>query len=61
MYQSVKLILKPVRIFKTLQYVFISYEIILREFVISLLRLLSFNLLSCHGNKELTNSLRIIS
>ena len=49
MYQSIKLILKPVKIFKTLQHVSISYEIILREFVISLLRLLSFNLLSCHG------------
>ena len=41
--------LKPVKIFKTLQHVSISYEIILREFVISLLKLLSFNLLSCHG------------
>ena len=48
-YQSIKLILKPVKIFKTHQHVSISYEIILREFVISLLRLLSFNLLSCHG------------
>ena len=46
MYQSIKLILKPVIIFKTLQHVSISYKIILREFVISLLRLLSFNLLS---------------
>ena len=34
---------------KTLRHVSISYEIILREFVISLLRLLSFNLLSCEG------------
>jgi len=48
MYQSIKLILKPVKIFKTLQHISISYEIILMEFVISLLRLLNFNLLSCH-------------
>jgi len=39
-YQSIKLILKPVKIFKILQHVSISYEIMLREFI-SLLRLLS--------------------
>ena len=49
MYQSIKLILKPVKIFKTLRHVSISYEIILREFVVSLLRLLSFKSLSCDG------------
>ena len=41
MYYSSKPVLKEFKTFKTLRYVSISYEIILREFVISLLRLLS--------------------
>jgi len=39
-------VLKAFKTFKTLRHVSIFYEIILREFVISLLRLLSLNLLN---------------
>jgi len=39
--------IKTLKTFKTLRHVSISYEIILRESVISFLRLPSFNLLKC--------------
>jgi len=43
----IKSSIKTIKTFKTIRNVSVSYEIILREFVISLLRLLSFNLLKC--------------
>ena len=61
MYQSIKLILKPVKIFKTLQHVSVSYEIILREFVNSLFPWQLNKLKLSNLNKEITNSLRMIS
>ena len=39
--------IKTIETFKIIRHISISYEIILREFVTSLLRLLSFNLLKC--------------
>ena len=47
MYWSSKPVLKTFKTFKTLRHVSISYEIILREFVISLLKLL---ILKCTKN-----------
>jgi len=67
MYYSSKPVLKTPKTFKTLRHVSISYEIILREFFISLLSLLSLkftlnlNFKLIKLNKEIKNSLRMIS